>query len=93
MESNRIVSKCIAEYDRLIVSVNDPGANGNIELWDGCEESTTTMLAELNELLKMVSPSLEFQSLFKKIHGLNSLAIERVASCEQSQRENKKAQT
>lgn len=93
MESNRIVSKCIAEYDQLIASVNAAGANGNIELWDGCEESTSTMLAELNELLKMASPSVEFKSVFKKVHELNSLAIERVASCEQSQRENKKAQT
>ena len=89
MESNPIVSKCIAEYERLAGTVKDLGAHGEIDFWDGCEESTSTMLVELNELLKLVSPSAEFKWAFKKIHDLNSLAAEHIASCEQRQRESK----
>lgn len=86
MESNEIVSKFIAEYDRLAAATKNIGTHGDIDFWDGCEESTSTMLVELNELLKVASPSAEFKSTFKKIHDLNSLAAEHIASCEHHQR-------
>lgn len=89
MKSNEIVSKCIAEYERLAAATRNIGTHGEVDFWDGCEESTSTMLVELNELLKVDSPSAEFKSAFKKIYDLNSLAAEHIASCEQHQREAK----
>ena len=89
MESNEIVSKCIAEYDRLAAGVKHVESHREIDFWDHCEESTSTMLLELTELLKVDSPSAEFKDIFKKIHELNSLAAERIDSFEQRQRKEK----
>ncbi len=85
METNATISKCISEYERLIALVRGNAKATDIDFWDHCEESTSTMLLELNDFLRSNLPD----DLYKNIHDLNVLALRQIDSCEQRQRDNK----
>lgn len=88
MEPSVIISKCLTEYERLITIVESRRNIDDIDFFDHCEESTSTMLIELNELLKSTSPNDDFREAFKKIHDLNAFASQQVLACEQRQRDH-----
>lgn len=88
VEQNAIISKLNSEYDRLMASIKCEEKD-DIDFFDHCEESTSTMLVELNGILKNFPPTDEFRELFKKIYDLNTLAVQKIDSCEQRQRDAK----
>ena len=89
MEQRAVLSKCMAEYERLM-EIAKGGANiGAINFWEDCEESTSNLLIELESSLENPPPTDELKSVKKKLLDLNTFARGQVASVEQMQRENR----
>lgn len=89
MDQRELLSRCMAEYERLMELVSKGGNIGAINLWEECEESTSNLLNELESSLDNPPPTDDFKSMKKKLLDLNTLALRQVASAEQMQRENR----
>ncbi|WP_138512968.1 hypothetical protein [Rhodoferax bucti] len=89
MDQREVLSKCMAEYERLVALVSGGGNIGAINSWEECEESTSNLLIELESSLENLPPTDDFKSMKKKLFDLNTRARREVASAEQMQRENR----
>lgn len=89
MDQREVLSKCMAEYERLMELVSGGGNIGAINLWEECEESTSNLLNELESSLDNPPPTDDFKSMKEKLLALNTRALRQVASAEQMQRENR----
>ena len=87
MKYDAIVSNCKSVYEHWLAIANSGTRNGDLEFWDSCEEETSSMIATLNDLPK--PPTDQFKEVFRKVHYLNNLAQQHVASCELKQRYGK----